>query len=333
MKMVWWWPSAALGVLMVMPHMVYGASQPSDMPIIDNIPDGISSSCTKLLTKLDQDQVFEQCTQPLIQATNAFAAQSVNTSKANALSHSMDNLCQVKNGCDRHLVRYFLSKFWDECTDELESRNKQIVQFYDYLYIFNPFRDAVCSKNKAGKYCLTEIAQSMSKNKSKAKRAASVPDDPYSDEYWDAVLPTIPRSTTFAAQHVSNSSKQSKSKTSSNSNDTVLPDLEPQQVFFFLSGNSDKDALCTECSQQVLASYIGFELASPYAPGMENSDVLKSQQNIYEHAKEVCGADFVTNINKKANVQTFTEPVSSAATVVPLTTWLGVVGVVVFWIL
>ena len=184
----------------------------------------------------------------------------------------MEKLCQAQNGCDRHLVRYFLFEFWNQCTDELEARHPEILQLYEYLYIFNPFRDAVCSKDASGKYCLPTITKNAAKKSPKTKRAMPLPQDVYSEAYWARVLPTIPRSHMMAATNASSSPAI---------NTSQLPSLAPQQVFFFLSGESDPDVLCTECSKHVLAAYISYELSSPYAPGLENSGVLKSQQSIY----------------------------------------------------
>ena len=170
-------------------------------------------------------------------------------------------------------------------------------------YIFNPFRDAVCSKDASGQYCLPTITKKAAKKSPKTKRAMPLPQDVYSEAYWARVLPTIPRSHTMAATNASSSHAI---------NTSQLPSLAPQQVFFFLSGESDPDVLCTECSKHVLAAYISYELSSPYAPGMENSGVLKSQQSIYERAKSVCGRDFVSSINQQAHVQSFTGPASGA---------------------
>ena len=58
--------------------------------------------------------------------------------------------------------------------------------------------------------------------------------------------------------------------------------------------------------------YLCFEIATHSSPGLENSDVLKSQQSIYERAKSVCGRDFVSSINQQAHVQSFTGPASGA---------------------
>ena len=301
MRFMW----AVFGLWIACAGVVLGTASSPHMAIIDNIPDGISDSCSKLLQELDQDKVFQQCTEPLIEATNTFAQQSTNSTSSVALSSSMEKLCQVQNGCDRHLVRYFLFEFWNQCTDALEARHPEILSLYDYLYIFNPFRDAVCSKDASGKYCLSTITQHIAKKSPKTKRAVPQPQDVYSEEYWARVLPTIPRSHMMAATNSSTSASHA-------INTSQLPPLAPQQVFFFLSGDSDKDTLCTECSKHVLAAYISYELSSPYAPGLENSDVLKSQRSIYERAQSICGGDFVSSINKEADVQSFTGPASSA---------------------
>lgn len=295
------WAAWALWIAAV--GVVHGTASSPHMAIIDNIPDGISDSCSQLLQELDQDKVFQQCTEPLIVATNTFAQQSTNSSRSVALSSSMEKLCQAQNGCDRHLVRYFLFEFWNQCTDELEARHPEILQLYEYLYIFNPFRDAVCSKDASGRYCLPTITKKAAKKSSKTKRAMPLPQDVYSEAYWARVLPTIPRSHMMAATNASSAPAI---------NTSQLPSLAPQQVFFFLSGESDPDVLCTECSKHVLAAYISYELSSPYAPGLENSGVLKSQQSIYERAKSVCGRDFVSSINQQAHVQSFTGPASGA---------------------
>ena len=155
------WAAWALWIAAV--GVVHGTASSPHMAIIDNIPDGISDSCSQLLQELDQDKVFQQCTEPLIVATNTFAQQSTNSSRSVALSSSMEKLCQAQNGCDRHLVRYFLFEFWNQCTDELEARHPEILQLYEYLYIFNPFRDAVCSKDASGQYCLPTITKKAAK--------------------------------------------------------------------------------------------------------------------------------------------------------------------------
>ena len=292
------------------PLAVQGLAGSSNMPTIDYIPNDISSNCSTLLTQLDEDNLFQQCTEPLINATNAFAVESTTVNSSDALQSSLRKLCDSGTGCDRSLVRHFLGQFWDQCSDELEKPNDQVLKLYNYLYIFNPFHDAVCSKDHTGQYCLSSIVRTMAQQEdSQLSRMyrRSVPDDivadVYSDEYWERVLESIPRSRNVSF---------AKTPSNSSTNTTQLPQVEPQQAFFFLSGSSDKSSLCTECSQNVLAAYIAFELTSPYALGLENSDVLKSQHEIYDHARSLCGTEFLQTVNQKAGVQGFSGPASSA---------------------
>ena len=100
------WAAWALWIAAV--GVVHGTASSPHMAIIDNCADGLADSCSQLLQELDQDKVFQQCTEPLIVATNTFAQQSTNSSRSVALSSSMEKLCQAQNGCDRHLVRLSL---------------------------------------------------------------------------------------------------------------------------------------------------------------------------------------------------------------------------------
>ncbi|WFD26378.1 hypothetical protein MNAN1_001357 [Malassezia nana] len=272
------------------------------MPALALIPTNISSSCYTLLTQLNEDRVFDECTQPLIRATNAFANSSQSDKPSNTTS-ALNGLCAANDGCDRPLVRQFIAQFWDQCADELESGQDQIIQLYEYLYIFIPFRDAICSKNKEGEYCLTALAPNMGSsadddNLLQMYRRA-VPDvsanDVESPAYWERVMSSIPRASTLAAKA------------------PTLPALQPQQVFFFLSGSSPKETICSECAGHVLSSYISFELSAPFALGLDSAPVLQSQQAIYDHAQQVCGDSFVDDINHQAGIQAFSEPASGAS--------------------
>lgn len=298
----------------VAPLAVYAAWEPAQMPVLALIPTNISDTCTTLLTQLNDDHVFQSCTQPLIEATSAFANQTVSGNATGVLSHTLDDLCATNHGCDRPLVQQFISQFWDSCSDELESRDPDVTQLYDYLYIFNPFRDAICTKDEHNQYCLASMGTGMSTQADmeltqlyrRSFLPEDVPNDPYSDAYWDYILPTIPRSSTKHA--TANTTVLAASMPDVNQ----LPDLSPQQLFFFLSNTTNKAQLCTRCSQSILASYIAFEMASPYALGIESSPVLQSQQSIYDHARKTCGDSFVQQLNQEAGVQAFSEPASSA---------------------
>lgn len=291
------------------PLAVWAAgSSPSSINGTSLIPANISSSCYTLLVQLDSDSLFQQCTDPLIQATAIYANASSSNATESSLTHSLDSLCSQQNGCDRTLVRQYVAQFWDECSAELEAGNDEVTQLYDYLYIFNPFRDAICSKNTNGTYCLESLAPYMRPSADlQALQLDAVPDagDVYSEQYWAHVLSTVPTSNAKAAQSTSA--------------------LNADQVFLFLSGSTDRDTLCSECTQNVLASYIGFEMATPYALGVERSDVLSPQVTIYNNARKMCGEPFVAAISTRAGVSEF--PSAAARAPRALALWGSVVGV------
>lgn len=272
----------------VAPLAAYAAgSSPSAISGSSLIPTNISSSCYTLLLQLDGDSLFDQCTQPLIQATEIYANASSSNTSESSLTQSLDSLCNHQNGCDRTLVRQYIAQFWDQCADELESQNQQVMQLYDYLYIFNPFRDAICSKGTNDTYCLESLAPYMQPASNiQALQLNAIPDagDVYSEKYWAHVMTTIPKS---------------------NVQNSAAPTLVADQVFLFLSGNSDKETLCSECTRNVLASYIGFEMSTPYALGLERSSVLQPQQDIYDSARRQCGSSFISSIGSQAGVEEF----------------------------
>lgn len=270
-------------------------SEPSSIDASSLIPSPpeISQECYSLLTDLDGDQLFQECTDPLIQATSIYL-DAANHASESSVSDSLDALCGHKQGCDSTTVRSYIAQFWDHCTDELEDQNERVMQLYDYLYIFNPFRDAMCAKNNEGEYCLEGLAPFMKPSADiQALQMNTMPetDDVYSDAYWAHVLQTIPSTNS--------------SGSSDDSDDSQSPELTSDQVFMFLSKDSDKDTLCSDCTKEVLSSYVGFEMATPYAIGTERSTVLKPQQEIYDAARKKCGANFVHDIHKKAGVQQF----------------------------
>ena len=263
-------------------------SSPSSINGTSLIPANISSSCYTLLVQLDSDSLFQQCTDPLIQATGIYANASSSNATEASLTDSLDSLCHQQNGCDRTLVRQYIAQFWDECSAELEAGDDEVTQLYDYLYIFNPFRDAICSKSSNGTYCLESLAPYMRPSADlQALQLDAIPDagDVYSEQYWAHVLTTVPTSNTSTTQ--------------------TSTALNADQVFLFLSGSTERDTLCSECTQNVLASYIGFEMATPYALGVERSEVLRPQVTIYNNARKECGAAFVEAISTRAGVSEF----------------------------
>ncbi|WFD00894.1 hypothetical protein MYAM1_003649 [Malassezia yamatoensis] len=261
-------------------------SSPSSINASSLIPTNVSSGCYTLLLQLDSDSLFQQCTSPLIEATEIYVNATSSNESSSSLTQSLDHLCTEQTGCDRTLVRQYIAQFWDSCTSELESGNDQVAQLYDYLYIFNPFRDAMCTKNSNGTYCLESLGPSMQSSVNlEALQLDAVfdADNANSEEYWAHTVNTV--TTSNLASNAS--------------------DLASDHIFLFLSGTTDKSTICTECARDILAAYVSFEMATPYALGLERSSVLQPQIDIYTNARKQCGSEFLQKISTQAGMQQF----------------------------
>lgn len=292
----WWVSSAALLVAL---SDVYAAGAPAaDMPGLSLIPTDISNACYTLLEQVNEDTVFSRCTEPLIAAAEQFTNSSTSGQLKDSLKSSLDALCNQTSTCDRPLVRQYIGQFWDACMDELEGGHKQVRELYDYMYMFTPFRDAVCSRDADDAYCLQTLAPTTGAKSrlATARLHAAAPGTPSgarANEYWEHVLKTIPNAS------------------------TVVDDMAPQQVFLFLSDTTETQTMCSTCAKKVLAAYIAFELSTPYALGLESSEVLRTQPRLYAHALRTCGLDFVRSVNELAGVQAYTAAVGAASAVRP----------------
>lgn len=115
----------------------------------------ISTGCAAFMSGLDADRNLKPCLAPLLNATNFFAeAMSRKNPSATALTDSLGRLCGPDAGCDAGLIRIRLSEFWDNCRAEIQAKQTKVLETYDFLYLLNPFREAVCTKDDSSKYCL-----------------------------------------------------------------------------------------------------------------------------------------------------------------------------------
>ncbi|KAJ9124396.1 hypothetical protein QFC22_001196 [Naganishia vaughanmartiniae] len=132
------------------------------------IPGNISTSCASYLHSLNTDAKFSSCVQPLTNVTALFnPTQGNNNPTAYATSDitkTLANLCSSSSGCSNTLVRSYLSQFYSACKPELQANdngNAAVRDMYDFLYVVNPFRNAICTKNGAtSRYCVLEIGSS-----------------------------------------------------------------------------------------------------------------------------------------------------------------------------
>lgn len=251
------------------------ASSPSAL-----IPSNISSGCSTFMTKLNADSSIKTCTAPLLSATEYYvnATSDSKDKSESALGETLTRLCASDAGCDSSIIRSYLSEFWVTCNDEIKAKNKGVQDVYDVLYLINPFREAICSKDADDNYCLTTVAST-----STSKRGFEDDQDRQSN--------------LIARQGTDASSSASQIDTGSLSGSNI--------AFLFLQPNAGKDKLCSTCAENILASYIQFETAIPYAIGLSNSNILSGQSDLYKAGKKECGEDWAKKVNAVAGTTDF----------------------------
>lgn len=134
--------------------------------------------------------------------------------------------------------------------------------------------EAICSKDDKGRYCVTETdpsATNLTATGGGSSAGKILPSD-----LWTSTPPTTKKRATQAILYPNTTTYSS----------TNLP-------FFFLTPDLPKEKLCVTCTRRVLASYTNFESSAPYAPGLPNSPILKSQPKLYEAVQNTCGKSFM----------------------------------------
>jgi hypothetical protein len=151
--------------------------------------------------------------------------------------------------------------------------NDDVIRTYDVLYSLIPFKQAACTIDDNGKYCITE-ATSNTKS--------------------DAVVVGTAKSTGSSLwESIGNLRKRASDQTPA-----IVPNVTTYQatniLFLFLEPSLATSALCTTCTRDVLTSYINFESQVPYAPGLTNSLLLAGQTALYNAIQKGCGSSFLS---------------------------------------
>ncbi|CDO77478.1 hypothetical protein BN946_scf184902.g12 [Trametes cinnabarina] len=246
------------------------------------IPSGISTQCSTFLTQFNQDTNLTSCTSAIISATSAFAP-STNASAAaatpstSAISSALNSVCSSSATCSETVIRSKLADFYNACTDELSTNpNQDVIRTYDVLYALTPFKNAICSKDDSGRYCVNQIASNSTASSSgiipSIAQFVSTPLAAVSSAVSrratvQQVVAVAPNATTFAANNL---------------------------LFLMLKPNLPSSSLCASCTRSVLTSYISYESETPYAPGLSSSVLLSGQSKLYQGVQSTCGANFLS---------------------------------------
>ncbi|KAI0651115.1 hypothetical protein C8Q79DRAFT_931510 [Trametes meyenii] len=245
------------------------------------IPSGISTQCSTFLTQFNQDTSLSSCTSALINATSQFAP-STNASAASTtpststISTALNQVCASSTACPDTTIRSKLADFYKACTAELSSSpNQDVVRTYDVLYAFTPLRNAICSKDDSGRYCVTQIAKNSTSSASTlstiskfvSSQVSSVASAVSRRAFAQSVVSVAPNVTTFANNNL---------------------------LFLMLQPDLSSDSLCTSCTRNVITPYVSFESSTPYAPGLTNSVLLGGQSKLYDAVTKTCGSSFLS---------------------------------------
>lgn len=284
---------------------------------VTSIPSNISATCSTFLSTLNSDSQLDACTKPLLAATKYYSSNS--TDSSSQLDSTLADLCSSSTSCDPNIIRLRLDQFWQNCSNDLQSNNAVVQAMYDNLYMITPLVNSICSKDQNNDYCLKTIAKAAASSQrvpsSTTKRRRDVVDDQDADDDEDddeeddeeaeeTVAELVKRQSTSTAAGENLGGLYNETETTGKPNTNA--------AFLFISSLSPKSILCSRCTQNILASYIKFEISIPYAIGLRTSEILAPQSDIYKAAKTDCGLDFVAQVNKIANTTQFAAVVSSA---------------------
>jgi len=229
---------------------------------------------------------MSSCTNPIIAATSQFGpgASSSSTPSAGTINAALNSICSTAaNSCTDQTFRSKLADFYSACTAELTTNvNSDVIRTYDVLYALTPLKQAICTKDDSGKYCVTEItAPSSSTGASDSKvdiavGSSSTPDLSSVKQWLWSTPSNAKRATGETAAIIPN----------------VTTYKQSNLLFFFLQPQMDSATLCTTCTRNVLMAYFNFERSVPYGPGLSNSPLMGGQSALYNAVNSTCGKSF-----------------------------------------
>jgi len=149
-----------------------------------------------------------------------------------------------------------------------------------------PLKEAVCSKDESGRYCVTQATSSSS-------AAAAGP----SDAKVNAVIGTTPGPNLGSIkQYLWSQTSTVGKRAAAPAQAAIIPNVttyhDSNLLFMFLTPDTDASQLCTACTRSVLMSYINFESSVPYAPGLKQSPLMSGQSELYQGVLSKCGKNF-----------------------------------------
>ncbi|CCA77724.1 hypothetical protein PIIN_08972 [Serendipita indica DSM 11827] len=263
-----------------------------------------SNQCQTFLQSLNNDQGISGCLNALIGATSDFdpsnTANGGNATSAAAITAALNKICPASfTACDESKIRMKLAEFYTQCQADLlgtngdgTNGNKDIINTYDVLYLLVPLKNAICSRDTDGKFCVNKMSPSTSTSASATGTAsgsassssATTPARRYIEPYIVARGPEDNTNSTSGQLTLGGLGGQS---------DQMRNDGLP---YLFMTTNTTDAELCTHCTAEVVGAYIAFENVTPYALGLTRSPILSGQAALWQRLKTCNGGQLVRDI-------------------------------------
>lgn len=212
-------------------------------------------------------------------ATSGFAPGSSSTPSQATLTSALNQLCtdSVKSACSETLIRPKITAFYTACPEELTTKRvEEVVRLYDVLYTILPIQISVCAKDDSANWCVL-APSTNSREVDDAVAGGSTPD-----------LTQL-----LSLLYTDNSALKRRADTAA-----LVPNMttyhDSNLPFLFFNPNQDATTLCTTCLRNVLTAYINFESDVPYAPGLNQSELLDTQSALYQAVQSKCPSNFLS---------------------------------------
>ncbi|GAA5864977.1 hypothetical protein JCM3774_003927 [Rhodotorula dairenensis] len=198
------------------------------------IPSTVSQKCQQFLTALNSNDQIAQCTAPLLTTVAAFHASSAASSassysaSSSQVQSALNDLCSAP-GCDDGLLRSLLGQFNSNCSPELQAGNQVVLGSYDALYVLSPLRNAVCTRDDSGGFCVDDIVNRSMPKSSTGANATSI------------VSSVASSNSAAAASAASSSAKSSGSVNSTGTAAAAAPALKSNLAILAAVSTADSD--------------------------------------------------------------------------------------------
>ncbi|KAK0528242.1 hypothetical protein OC842_004606 [Tilletia horrida] len=290
------WKAVAAAALLASSAALVSAAD-----VLKDVDPATEPQCLSFLNVLNSDQTLDSCITPLSKATELYQNQTTSAASSSDLTTTLANLCGANGDvqeCDAVAIRTQLTNFWGSCQNDIVKQTKGVYNTYDFLYVLTPFKAAICETDSKGNYCLLNVARAASAAGSPARRSHASSLGRRDGGEGDSEK-QYRRQAASATGTGSDITEDANSQDNSTSNNNI--------AFLFVKPDSGYDIVCSECTRNILADYIRFEVSLPYAVGLSSSLFLQGQSALYKAATQQCGKSFAVDINQRANTSIFQE--------------------------